>query len=86
MGIRGIAPPFLTSALDGGEWSASRPGRFTVGEIASQSRSGRWGEEKNPARQVSNSGHPAHSASLYGLIYVRISTAEMQEVTKIVCH
>jgi hypothetical protein len=24
----GIAPPFLTSALDGGEWSASRPGRY----------------------------------------------------------
>jgi hypothetical protein len=22
---------FLTSALDGGEWSASRPGRFTPG-------------------------------------------------------
>jgi hypothetical protein len=25
---------FLTSALVGGEWSASRPGRFTPGEIA----------------------------------------------------
>jgi hypothetical protein len=24
----------LTSALDGGEWSASRPGRFTPREIA----------------------------------------------------
>jgi hypothetical protein len=23
-----MAPPLLTSALDGGEWSASRPGRF----------------------------------------------------------
>jgi hypothetical protein len=30
-----IAPPFLTSALDNGEWSASRPGRFTRKEIAS---------------------------------------------------
>jgi hypothetical protein len=30
----GIAPPFLTSALDGGEWSASRPGHFTAGETA----------------------------------------------------
>jgi hypothetical protein len=29
----GIAPPFLTTALDGGEWSASRPGRFTPGEV-----------------------------------------------------
>jgi hypothetical protein len=25
---------FLTSALGGGEWSASRPGRFTPGERA----------------------------------------------------
>jgi hypothetical protein len=25
---------FLTSALVGGEWSASRPGRFTFGEEA----------------------------------------------------
>jgi hypothetical protein len=25
---------FLTSALVGGEWSASRPGRFTTGERA----------------------------------------------------
>jgi hypothetical protein len=33
-GTGGITPPFLTSALDGGEWSASRPGRFTPGEIA----------------------------------------------------
>jgi hypothetical protein len=29
-----IAPPFLTSALDRGEWSASRPSCFTPGEIA----------------------------------------------------
>jgi hypothetical protein len=31
MGSAGIAP-FLTSALDGGEWSASCPGRFTPRE------------------------------------------------------
>jgi hypothetical protein len=31
-GSGGIAPPFLTSALDGGEWSASRPGRYTPRE------------------------------------------------------
>jgi hypothetical protein len=29
-----MALPFLTSELDGGEWSASRPGRFTSREIA----------------------------------------------------
>jgi hypothetical protein len=28
-----IAPQFLTSALDGGEWSASRLGRFTSGHL-----------------------------------------------------
>jgi hypothetical protein len=45
----------LTSALDGGEWSSSRPGHFTPRERAPlhmrldgpQSRSGRGGEEKN---------------------------------------
>jgi hypothetical protein len=33
--IRGrgaIAPPFLTSSLNGSEWSASRPSRFSPGE------------------------------------------------------
>jgi hypothetical protein len=30
----GITPPLLTSALDGGEWSTSRPGGFTSGETA----------------------------------------------------
>jgi hypothetical protein len=34
MGEWSIAPPFLTSALDGGEWSASRPRRFTPEETA----------------------------------------------------
>jgi hypothetical protein len=31
-GGRDIDPPFLTSSLDGGEWSASRPGRLTPGD------------------------------------------------------
>jgi hypothetical protein len=35
LGSRGIAPSFLTSALDGSEWSASRPCRFTPEEEAS---------------------------------------------------
>jgi hypothetical protein len=56
-GSGGIALPFLTSVLGVGEWSASRPGRFTPGEEPQypldrrlggpQSRSGRCGEEKN---------------------------------------
>jgi hypothetical protein len=33
-GSGGIAPSFLTSALDGGEWSASRPCRFAPGKGA----------------------------------------------------
>jgi hypothetical protein len=33
-GSGGIAPRILTSALDGGEWSASSPGRFTPREGA----------------------------------------------------
>jgi hypothetical protein len=34
MGSGCVAPAILTSALDGGEWSASRPSRFTPGETA----------------------------------------------------
>jgi hypothetical protein len=33
-GVDGLIHIFLTSALDGGEWSASRLGRFTPGETA----------------------------------------------------
>jgi hypothetical protein len=33
-GSGGIAPPFLISAPDGGEWSATRSDRFTPGERA----------------------------------------------------
>jgi hypothetical protein len=29
-----LAPPFLASAVDGGEWSASRPSHFTPGKNA----------------------------------------------------
>jgi hypothetical protein len=43
----------LTSALVGGEWSASRPGRFTPGKQAPlggpQNRSGRRREKNNLA-------------------------------------
>jgi hypothetical protein len=34
MGVGGVVPPFLTFALDGGEWSASLPCCFTPGERA----------------------------------------------------
>jgi hypothetical protein len=73
-GSGGIAPPFLTSALNGGEWSASRPCRFTPGERkhgtywiggwGPQRRSGRCGEKPYPCRD-SNPGRPARSPSLH---------------------
>jgi hypothetical protein len=34
MGVEVYLHLFLTLALDGGEWSASRYGRFTRGEMA----------------------------------------------------
>jgi hypothetical protein len=33
--MKKYAPPFLTSALDGGEWSAFRPVHIIPGEISS---------------------------------------------------
>jgi hypothetical protein len=45
-------PPFMTSALGGGKWLASRPCRFTLGETAtgihgrSPEPSGRYEEKK----------------------------------------
>jgi hypothetical protein len=52
-GVEVLLHAFLTSALDGSEWSASRPSRFTPCERPSstlwtvKSRSGRCGEERN---------------------------------------
>jgi hypothetical protein len=55
-GDGGVATPFLISTLDGGEWSDSRHGSFTLGERAPvpldrrlggpRSQSGHCGEEK----------------------------------------
>jgi hypothetical protein len=65
------ALPFLISALDGGEWSASHPGRFTSGGNqprypldrrlgGPQSQSEHYGEEKNlPPFREWNPGRPA---------------------------
>jgi hypothetical protein len=38
VGVGGIVPPFLTSALDGDEWLASCSGRFTLRETAPGTR------------------------------------------------
>jgi hypothetical protein len=70
MGSEGIAPPFLTSTLDGGELSASYPHCFTPGEITPGTHwIGGWVgpswseccEEQILPCQEYNPGHPAHS-------------------------
>jgi hypothetical protein len=56
-GSGGVSPPFLTSTLHEGEWSALRSGRVIIGErvsgthrigggVGPQSRSRRYGEER----------------------------------------
>jgi hypothetical protein len=68
----------LTSTLGGGEWSASRPGRFALGEIAPCTHwVGGWvdprvGLDTVEKRKIlrcreSNPGRPAHSFSVSGL-------------------
>jgi hypothetical protein len=82
MGSGNIALPFLTSALDGGEWSASRPGRFTPGEIVPGTHwIGGWagpgaGLDAMEKRKISyhfgesNRGRSTLSLSLYRLSYL----------------
>jgi hypothetical protein len=74
---------FLTSALVGGEWSASRPGRFTPGERDPGTRwIGGWvspstglnGLKKRkfltlPGLELRPLGRPTRSQSLYRLCY-----------------
>jgi hypothetical protein len=74
---------FLTSALVGGEWSASRPSRFTPGEGARGThwiggwvgpRAGLDDVEKRkfltiPGLELRPLGRPARSQSLYQLRY-----------------
>jgi hypothetical protein len=74
---------FLTSALAGGEWSASRPGHFTLGERAPGTHCiGGWVDPRASLDDVKNRkfltlpglelqplGRPARSQSLYRLRY-----------------
>jgi hypothetical protein len=71
---------FLTSALAGGEWSASRSGCFTPVERAPGThwvdlRAGLDGVEKRkfltlPGLELRPLGSPARSQSLYRLLYL----------------
>jgi hypothetical protein len=47
MGVWSIAPPLLTLALDRGQWSASRTGRFTPGKefLVPFGQEARWAPE-----------------------------------------
>jgi hypothetical protein len=73
---------FLTSALVGDEWSASRPGRFTLGQRAGTHLKGRWvgsraglGDVKKrklftlSGLELRTLGRPARSQSLYQLLF-----------------
>jgi hypothetical protein len=70
-----IDPLFWTSALDGGEWSAFRHGRFTPGIHWIGGWVGpRAGLDAVEMRKIvqyreSNRGHQARSPSLYRLSY-----------------
>jgi hypothetical protein len=78
-------PPFLTSALDGGEWSASRSCCFTSGERAPGIHwAGGWvdpivgldGAEKKKSWECweLNPGHNVSSQLLYQLSYPDLIT------------
>jgi hypothetical protein len=81
MGSGGVVSPFLTSVLDEGEWSASRPGRLTPGERSLAThwiggwvgpRAGLDAVEKRKflvCREL-NPGRPARSLSLCRLSYL----------------
>jgi hypothetical protein len=74
---------FLTSVLIAGEWSASRPGRFTLGDRAHGThciggwagpRAGlddmkEWKFLPPPGLELQPLGRPARSQSLYRLRY-----------------
>jgi hypothetical protein len=74
---------FFTSALAGGEWSASRPGRFTPGERTPGAHwIGGWVDPRAdleemkkgklltlPGLELRHIGRPARSQSLYRLRY-----------------
>jgi hypothetical protein len=79
---------FLTSVLVGGEWSASRPGRFTPGEIAPGTHwIGGWVDPRAGLDDVKERkfltlsglelrtlGHPARSQSLSRFYYIKLAT------------
>jgi hypothetical protein len=92
-GSGGVAPPFFTSALDGGEWSASRPGRYThwirgwVGPRAGLddvekrilSCPCRESNPGSPTRRYTNQGIPARTVSNGKIINKRLNEKGVEE-------
>jgi hypothetical protein len=88
---------FVTSALVGDEWSASRPGRFSLGERAPRThRKGGWvgpttgldDVEKRkfltlPELELRPLGLPARSQLLYRLSYP--GSYRLEDKNKILC-
>jgi hypothetical protein len=68
----GIAPPFVTSAPDGGEWSASCPGERAPPYPLDMRLGGPtlWSRVKSCPCQESNPNCPACSSPLYRLSYL----------------
>jgi hypothetical protein len=67
-GSEGIVPPFLTSALDKGKWSASSLGRYTPVERATGIHYIRgWTGLRDGLDAVDNPGLASLSMSLYRL-------------------
>jgi hypothetical protein len=84
-----VVPLLLTSALDGGEWSASRPGRYTPEESALDdhctvscvgSTAGLNAEKKRiswPCREL-NSGRPSRSYTNRGIPFPHYGEAKLK--------
>jgi hypothetical protein len=88
-GSGGIAPPFLTSALDGGEWSFSRTGRFTPGERSPGTlwrggwvspRAGLDAVEKEKMLPIPGIEPRPSSPSLYRLSYPDSMVSDIRDV------
>jgi hypothetical protein len=89
MGSGGIAPSFLTSELNGGEWSAPQPCRFAPEEISPGTRCvGGWvghrasldAGNQTPIFLVCPTGNPVtistELSQLYSLLWKRPQTHE----------
>jgi hypothetical protein len=95
MGSEGVAPPFLASALDAGERSASHPWHFTLGETAPAPIGEEagwapepiwplWIREISCPCQESSPGRPTRSPSQYRLSYPGSQSTRICTVIKYV--